>query len=193
MIWMYSNDKIKGFVPTLKKEYTEEEIRSMSFFLNNGWSKLSRLIMEIQGIKYSQFTIDTHYKVDVKRLIDITTDFNFETCWLPEPEQRKKYLNYVIEFLTNLTLTKMVEYTEDQVNAILKYSTRKLGHIVTPQTLNNIQSDLKNLILISKNTAYYLKKFANHYSLSNIFANEEKNTDIFYEERTASADFKLSF
>lgn len=193
MIWMYSNDKIKGFVPTLKKEYTEEEIRAMSFFLNNGWSKLSRLIMEIQGIKYSQFTIDTHYKVDVKRLIDITTDFNFETCWLPEPEERKKYLNYVIEFLTNLTLTKMVEYSEDQVNAILKYSTRKLGHIVTPQTLNNIQSDLKNLILISKNTAYYLKKFANHYSLSNIFANEEKNKDIFYEERTASADFKLSF
>lgn len=193
MIWMYSNNKIKGYVPTLKKEYTEEEIRSMSFFLNNGWSKLSRLIMEIQGIKYSQFTIDKHYKVEVKKLVDITTDFNFEICWLPENDQREKYLKFIVDFLLNLTLTKIVEYSETQINGILKYSTKKLKYLVAPETLNDISSDLKNIVLTSQNTTYYLKKFTTHYNLSNIFSYSEKNTDQFFKERVAKADFKLLF
>ena len=194
MIWVCDEGIITGYVPVFDKEYTEEEIRKMSFFLSNGWSKLSRFVMEVQGIKYSQFTLSKHYKVEVKKLIDVTCDFNFECFYLTKGAEREQYFNMILDVVSHLTLVKICEYKEEKVTSISNNVVKQLSNLVTSQTLNDIHSDIENLILSANNTRYHLRRIMKH-NFNSLFrenvSKEEK--DKFYVKRKAIKDFTLSF
>ncbi len=80
MIWLKENQKLAGYVPILKKDYNEKEIRQMSeYHCYQGWSALSRFVMKIQGIEFvCHYGFADSLIVETKRLVDIVFNFDFE-------------------------------------------------------------------------------------------------------------------
>ena len=68
MIWLKENHSLIGYVPILKKEYSEKNIREMSEnSCYEGWSRLSMLVMKIQGIEFSyNGGFNNHYRVETQ-------------------------------------------------------------------------------------------------------------------------------
>lgn len=176
MIWLNENGKMIGYVPLLKKEYTEEEILDMSKCNGkDGFSELSKFIMQIQGFTgyyreyYTYYFQHTPIYYPVYRLVDTT--FNFysldseifsldsniylDNHYNDYPNSKLcKYVDWIIEVLENLTLYKVEEYLEDD---LYKEIPKVLEQIIKKDTLHLINGDIKWNITHAKYASNYLK------------------------------------
>ena len=193
MIWLKENQNLVGYVPILQKEYTEDEIREMSkYSCYQGWSSLSRLVMEIQGIGYKFYE---GYRIcygpeTIKRLVDISFSFDFECFLLPDDERMKTYRRQIFEVFENLTLYKVKENSEKKVKQNISRAKRTLKQLVSNKTLSGIDFDVRNSIreakAVSERLATLQKMFVIHdYRLTHdLFANaDEEIQKKIYEER----------
>ncbi len=193
MIWLKENQNLVGYVPVLKKEYTEEEIREMSeYSCYQGWSTLSMLVMQIQGIGYKSYE---GYRLcygceTIKRLVDISFTFDFECFLLPDDERMKTYRRQIFEVFENLTLYKVKEHSKKEVKQNISRAKRTLKQWVSNETLSRIDFDKQKSIRqaeeVSERLATLQKMFVVHdYRLTHdLFANaDEEIQKKIYEER----------
>lgn len=195
MIWLKENHSLVGYVPILKKEYSEENIREMSEYnCYSGWSLLSILVMKIQGIEFSYYGgYSNHYRVKTQRLVDICFGFDFECFSLPSDPRMEKYISQIFDVFENLTLYKVEEHSEEEIKERVAQIKHTLEHLVLPKTLSAINSDISYLIdYDAKSSATRLselqKMFKDKgYLLSHdIFANINKilSKEIYNERKT---------
>ena len=144
MIWLKENHSLVGYVPILKKEYSEENIREMSeYHCYSGWSVLSSLVMNIQGIEFSYYgSSSDHYRVKTQRLVDICFGFNFECFTLPSDPRMKKYISQIFDVFENLTLYKVEEHSEEEIKEQIAQIKHSLEHLISSKTLSAIDSDI---------------------------------------------------
>lgn len=201
MIWLKENDKIMGYVPILKKEYTEKEIREMSeYSCYQGWSKLSSLVMRIQGIGFIYVGgFRDHYQVLAQSLMDVNSKFDFECFLLPNDERMEHYRKQIHEVLENLTLYKIKELSEKEIQKNMLEMEQTLGECLSDRTLEKARFDVWSFInsaeVTVKNLTNLQEMFADKgYVLEhNLFAKdgEMPNKDI-YEKRETTTMIEMN-
>ncbi len=194
MIWLKENHSLIGYVPILKKEYSEKNIREMSeYSCYEGWSRLSMLVMKIQGIEFSyNGGFNNHYRVETQRLADIRFDFDFECFLLPSDSRMEKYRSQIFDVFENLTLYKVEEHSEEEIKESIAQVKHTLEQLVSTKTLSAIDYDISNFIAYAESSAINLsnlqKMFQDKgYLLSHdIFANINKTLSkkIYTKRRT---------
>lgn len=155
MIWLKENHSLIGYVPVLKKEYTEKDIREMSkYHCFQGWSKLSGLVMQIQGIEfvYNSCYPRESYRVRPERIVDVFCDFDFECFTFPDVPVMEKYIRQIFDLFENLTLYKVEEHSEEeikesslQVRHALKQVIANLSKLPEIFQLDNIDETIKEI------------------------------------------------
>lgn len=196
MIWLEEKGKIIGCVPMLKKEYTEEEIRKMSEYNRyQGWSVLSRLVMQIQGIGYKKFSSSCpyrcEYKCDAERLVDIDFNFDFECFWIPSDSTIiEHYIPQIFEVFENLTFYKVEEYSKKQIREKLENAKHDIEQFISEKTLAAISYDIEGSLANVKTVTEHLNELQKLFTKKgyrlthNLF--ENANPEILkqiYEER----------
>lgn len=193
MIWLKETHSLVGYVPILKKEYSEKNIREMSeYSCYEGWSRLSELVMKIQGIEFSYNDSSNHYRVETQRLVDIRFDFGFECFLLPTDPRMEKYRSQIFEVFGNLKLYKVEEHSEEEMKEKIAQITQTLEQLVSTQTLSYIDYDISRCISTAETASTNLfnlqKMFEDKgYLLSHdIFANinETLSKKIYTKRRT---------
>lgn len=201
MIWLKENTNFLGYVPILKKEYKEENIRELSqYSCYQGFSKLSKLVMQIQGIGFEYYGgFSNHYKVEAKRLIDINFDFEFECFLLPDDPRMETYRNQIFEVFENLTLHKVEEYSEEELKQKITQVKQTLEQLVSTKTLSAIEYDVSRLTHLAKksstNLCHLQKMFADKgYPLTNnLLSNiDDSISQEIYAERETKTILKMS-
>lgn len=187
MIWIREKDEIVGYVPILKKEYSENEIREMSKYCHSrskGWSKLSRLVMKIQGISYAYIQASTISPFEAPfTLYDVKSDFSYE-CFLDyySDSQVKSYIHQIFDVFENLTLYKVEHHSISQLSEKVSDMCHYLSRFVKRDIANSVMSSFEDTLEMAGSNAKYIedlfKLFAdNSLILShNIF--EEANDEI---------------
>lgn len=196
MIWLEEKEKIIGYVPMLKKEYSEEQIKKMSEYSRyEGWSELSILVMKIQGIAYKKYSCSFPFRLeygsDAKRLVDVSSNFDFECFLLPsDPIIIEHYIPQIFEVFKNLTFYKVEEYSSEQMSEKIETAKREIEQLISEKTLVAINYDIEYFLANAKRTTERLgelqKIFANKgYTLSSSLF-ENANPEILkqiYEKR----------
>lgn len=167
MIWIKENDEIVGYVPILKKEYTDDEIREMSkycYSYSKGWSKLSSLVMHIQGISYAY--ISNRPTVDFfeapSTLYDVSSDFNYECFFSYSDFQIEPYIKQIFDVFENLTLYKVENYTISDLSKQFNAMTAFLSRFVSGYELTPVRNSFEHTLSIAETNAteiQYLFKF----------------------------------
>lgn len=151
MIWLKEKKKIVGYVPILKKEYSEQEIREMSKYKGyQGWSTLSILVMQIQGIGYEDYDYSYPrllYSSDAKRLVDVSFFFQFECFSIPNNPIMEQYIPQIFKVFENLTFYKVEEYSIEQMRRKTENAKKEIEQLISEKTLNYINNDIKNFLL----------------------------------------------
>lgn len=194
MIWLKENHSLVGYVPILKKEYSEKNIREMSeYSCYEGWSNLSELVMKIQGIEFLYYGgFNNHYRVETQRIVDIKFDFGFECFLLQTDPRMEKYRSQIFDVFENLTLYKVEELSEEKIKESISQVKHTIEQLVSIRTLSNIDYDISNLMNYAKRSATNLsnlqKMFEDKgYILSHdLFANINKTISkkIYTKRRT---------
>jgi len=142
MIWIKENDELVGYVPVLKKVYTDDEIREMSnhsFLQPREWSKLSSLVMHIQGISYIDYDEHTMIRLTFDaplRLYQIEHEFNYE-CLLPlDNSSLIPYIKQVFDVFENLTLYKVENYSISNLEKEFKEKLDYISHFIDTESIN---------------------------------------------------------
>lgn len=196
MIWLKENHSLVGYVPILKKEYSEENIREMSEYHYYGdWSALSILVMEIQGIEFSYYGgFSNHYRVKTQRLVDICFGFGFECFVFPSAPKMEKYISQIFDVFENLTLYKVEEHSEKELKERIAQIKHTLEQLVSTKTLSAIDFDISDLIDDAESSATNLSNLQKifedkGYLLSHdIFANINKTlSKKIYKKRKTKA------
>lgn len=168
MIWFKENEKIIGCVPILKKEYISEEIREMSNMdcITNGWTELSQLVMQIQGISYSYkdtFSKRSCYKIEASRTL---ADIEFKMRWLecfsrPSNPMMKKYIRYIFEVFKNLTLYKVKSYSEEELKEKMEKMEEEFKFIITEKSFDILKTDLEEIRQRAEDNTIHLHRINN--------------------------------
>ena len=155
MIWIKENDKLVGYVPVLKKEYTDDEIRKMSEHCQydyDRWSKSSALVMPLQVISYAyngkKPTVD--FSDVPKALYDITFDFCF---WPFIASKPISYTHQIFDVFENLTLYKVEQYSISDVTKKFDETTSYLSKFLNEDTIFSVKNNFKNLLSTADATA----------------------------------------
>ena len=197
MIWLKENQSIVGCVPSLKRTYSEKEIRQMSKYnCYPGWSELSKFVMKIQGIGFLyDGGFSDKYKVGAQRLVDICFDFDFECFLFPSD----LYLIQIFDVFENLTLYKLEELSEKEIKKELSQAKKKLERLVSVKTLFNIDKDFSNTLRVAErsftnlsNLQKLLIKKGYILEKSQLFANIDESTmKKIYDERETNTILEM--
>ena len=192
MIWLKENEVIVGYVPFLKKEYTENSIREMSkYSCYDDWSKLSELVMKIQGIGYSS-NVWHYYEIKPKRLIDISFDFEFECFLQPNAPRMDDYLSQIFDVFENLTFYRVGELSKEKIYERIEQIKQEIELLVSDETLLSIYADISKFNssaeIATSNLQKLQKMFAiNGYTLSNnlfVSSDAQVKKDMYKKRRT---------
>lgn len=146
MIWLKEDEKVVGYVPILKKQYSEEEIWKMNkYSLYQGWSELAKIVMQIQGIKYINANPYTYYEFEAKRLVDVKFGFYFEFG-----EDNFHYISQTFQVFENLVFYKMEEYSKTEIKEKVSRITSEMEQFISKKTLDDIKGDIKGLVREAK-------------------------------------------
>ncbi len=175
MIWLKENHILVGYVPTLKKEYSEQDIREMSkYSCYQGWSRLSKLVMQIQGIGFEyNGGFSNHYRVETQRLVDICFNFDFECFLLPTDPRMEKYRSQIFEVFENLTLYKVEQHSKEEIKEKIAQIKHTLEQLVSIKTLSGIDYDISVYIRSAESS------FSNLCKLQKMF--EDKGTPLSHD------------
>lgn len=170
MIWIKENYEIVGYVPILKKEYTDDEIREMSKYCQSqhkGWSKLSSLVMHVQGISYSYINDSprVHNFYAPSTLYKVVSDFGYE-CFSGFPDfETKQYINQIFDVFENLTLYRVeqhsISFLLKKVDDISDYLSRFMDNY---DIKCRIRGKLARTLLTAKSNAINLENLLNLFS-----------------------------
>lgn len=203
MIWLEEKGKIVGYVPMLKKEYSEQEIKQMSeYSCYQGWSELSILVMQIQGIAYKKYSCSFPYRLeygsDAKRLVDVSSNFDFECFLLPSDSTIiKHYIPQIFEVFKNLTFYKVEEYSRKQMSEKIETAKREIEQLISEKTLSAINHDIENTLNNVKRVTERLSKLQRLFESKGYKLNhtlfEDADSEILkqiYEERETKITFE---
>ena len=181
--WKKGSVKAIGYVPVLKRQYSEAEIRDMS--KNKvGWSVLSRFVMMVQGIGFSQDCFMNSIHEDVKRLIDIDFTFLFEMeLFYNEHPMEDEYFKQIKKVLENLLLYKVSgEISYMEIVEKSQFVKTYLEHLTDASTLDWFANGIEPLFYESaKNTTENFQKVIKKLAIptDNMF---KESNDFFIEE-----------
>lgn len=192
LLIMNHKNKLCGYVPVLKKEYSFEEIRDMSYFLKDGSvSKLSILVCDLQGIYCSS---KGHIYEPSKRIISIPFCFNFE-CIDSTSAKYNHYIDLIWDVLINIDFFKVIELSEEDLRCKIESSLNSLKWFVSDCSLNQINDEFnltKKLAAKNKSNISKLRqqcKKRGFKSNHNIFTQKNVSPEIMqklYERRELS-------
>ena len=189
---MNQKNNLCGYVPVLKKEYSFEQIRDMSYFLKDGSASiLSKLVCNLQGIYCSS---DGHIYEPSKRIISIPFYFNFE-CLDSTSAKYHHYIDLIWDVLIHIDFFKILELTEEDLNGKLESSLNSLKWFVSDCCLSQIHTEFdftKEMAVQSKRNIAKLRqqcKEKGYKSNRNIFTQKKATPEIIqnlYEKRELS-------
>lgn len=154
MIWIKENDEIVGYVPMLKKEYSDDEILEMSKYCQSyykGWSKLSSFVMHLQGISYAYIShkpIVDFFDAPL-RLYDIKSDFYYECLdfdLLPY-DIVKPYTDQVFDVFENLILYKVEHYPISDLKQKVYEMADYLSNFVDSSIISSVRTNFNAVTL----------------------------------------------
>lgn len=201
MIWLKENSNFVGYVPILKKKYSEEKIREMSkYSCYQGWSSLSRLVMKIQGIGFEYHCVPCdHYKFNAQRLVDIRSDFSFECFLLPSEPKMEHYRSQIFEVFENLTLYKVEEHSEEEIKENIAQAKHSLKHFVSDKTLLTIDYNVSDFFEDTNRTIANLSKLQKMFESKGYMLTYDLFADIdkalakqIYEERVTKTVLEMN-
>lgn len=160
MIWLKENSQFCGYVPMLRREYTEKSIREMSkYSFYDGWSRLSELVMKIQGIGYKFYgSFSEYYDVEPQSLAEICFDFDFECFLVPNESKIEIYRGQILDVFQNLTLYKVEEISEEELKKKVAEAKQHLNYFVSDRTLSAIDYDVSSFIRCAESSFANLSK-----------------------------------
>lgn len=167
MIWLREGDNIVGYAPMLKKEYSDDEIHQMSkFSYYEGWSQLSRFVMEMQGIEYEDDADFGYAKCSIPKPIDACSDFTFECSWegLENKECMKTYIKQIYDVFQNLKLYRIQQYSIANMHTAAKSAKEDMKLFISNHTIESMYKDIERKVISAENFAEKLKELLNLFS-----------------------------
>ena len=155
MIRLREGNNIVGYAPMLKKQYSDYEIRHMSkFSYYEGWSELSRFVMDLQAIEYEEDEGFKYDKANALRLVDIRPYFSFECLWpdIPDRKMMEIYLSQIYEVFQNLKLYRLEQTSIEHINKTVLSAKEAIGFFVSEHTIANMYDDMERMIENAGNT-----------------------------------------
>lgn len=188
MIWIKKENNYEGYIPILNSSFSNEQINEYSKYAGyNGWSDLSKLIMETMGISYNPiFPRKKPTNNIIKELEDINFTFDFECLYLRNNDTNK-YCKQLLEVLPKFYFCKIKEFTEEELNQI--YINICSSHLLTKNTKKEILEDIYNIKERAKETYINFKKINKLFKLygldlNNQFIISNKYIEDFKKERS---------
>lgn len=164
MIWLKENDELVGYVPILKKEYSDAQIRRMSEYCQSdykGWSKLSTLVMHIQGISYayiSKAPVVAFFEAPIA-LYDIKCDLFFECSSNNSSDPRiKSYINQIFDVFENLTLYKVEQHSISDISKKFDETASYLNHFLNQDIFFSIRNDFNRMLSTASKNAISIQE-----------------------------------
>lgn len=168
MIWLREGNVIVGYAPALKKKYSDEEILGMSkYSYYEGWSMLSMLVMEIQGIEYIDDEDYGFAKRSVPKPMDVCDSFSFECSWegLENKECMKTYIEQIYDVFQNLILYRIEQHSICDMKKIAETAKENMNLFISQPTIESLDKDIQIKIAhadgITKNLNELLSLFSN--------------------------------
>lgn len=197
MIWLKDGHNLKGYVPHLDKEFTEEEIRTINSHCDStDWCKLSKLIMMTQGIAFKyDGGLYMQKKTDVLSLDMIKFDFSFECLPRPRSLDEEKYLKDIHHVLSYLTLYKVTQRTAQTVYEEILEAKVHWGYFVSDNTINDMLDDCTATLKKAENTVENINALKEAFlrsnmEMPNIFCDEKPDFN-YKTDRLAKATYIL--
>lgn len=130
MIWLKHGEKLLGFVPTLKKEYSEDEIKKMSNNTSSMISSLSEFVMQIQGITAEFYEEGrTIKKISENSLVEVSLNLRRWECFnaASNPTKTQNYVEDIFDVFGNITLHKFVELGIKDVKETINFLAKEVN------------------------------------------------------------------
>lgn len=130
MIWLKEGEKLLGFVPTLKKEYGEEEIKKMSNNTSSMISSLSEFVMQIQGVTAEFYEEGrTIKKIPENSLVEVSLNLRRWECFnsVSNPTRTQNYVEDIFDVFENITLHKFVELRTKDVKKTIDFLSKEVN------------------------------------------------------------------
>ena len=133
------------------------------------WSKLSALVMHIQGISYAY--LGDKPCADISdaphTLYELNCDFNYECFYQSCNVEMHQYINQIFDVFQNLTLYEVSTYSisdlTKQINKITNYL-----QFLPKNCTSSLNCNFNNFLSIADNNAKNIEKLLNTFSENNL-------------------------